>query len=173
MTVADVPVTELAGLRCRGQDLIPRGDLSAHGSPTALLLVDEFGVVCQDQGQIGLSGFIHVASMGQNGKESKGPRPVPRLSHLTLDPFPLGDLLSSRNLATHVMLTLETNSELLVLHVGTDVIDLGHPTREGGVGTTDVEVGFVCHADIIDTGGDGSWVQVDSPPTVTDPSLLE
>jgi hypothetical protein len=70
--IADVPVTELAGLRCRGQDLIPRGDLSAHGSPTALLLDHEFSVVCQDQGQIGLSGFVHVASMGQDGQESKG-----------------------------------------------------------------------------------------------------
>jgi hypothetical protein len=61
VTIADVPVTELAGLRCRGQDLIPRGDLSTHGSPTALLLVDEFGVIGKDQGQIGLSGFVHVA----------------------------------------------------------------------------------------------------------------
>jgi len=76
--IADVPVTELAGLRCRGQDLIPRGDLSAHGSPTALLLDHEFSVVCQDQGQIGLSGFVHVASMGHDGTESKGRGPVPQ-----------------------------------------------------------------------------------------------
>ena len=72
MTIADVPVTELAGLRCRGQDLIPSGDLSAHCSPTALLLVDEFGVIGKDQREIGLSGFVHVASMGQDGQEIKG-----------------------------------------------------------------------------------------------------
>ena len=72
MTIADVPVTELAGLRCRGQDLSRTSDLSAHGSPTALLLVDEFGVVCQDQGQVGLSGFVHVASMHRIGEEIKG-----------------------------------------------------------------------------------------------------
>ena len=59
------------------------------------------------------------------------------------------------------MLTLETDGELLVLHVGSDVIDLDDPTREGGPGATDVEVGFVCHADILVTGVDGSWVQVD------------
>ena len=173
MTVADVPVTELAGLRCRGQDLIPRGDLSAHGSPTALLLVDEFSVVCQDQGQIGLGGFVHVASMGQDGQENKGPGPVPRLSHLTLDPFPFGDLDLRGNLTTTVVTLLHLDCKLLVVHVGTDVIDLNDPTREGGVGATDVEVGFVCHADILVTGVDGSWVQVDSPPTVTDPSLQE
>ena len=59
------------------------------------------------------------------------------------------------------MLTLETDGELLVLHVGSDVVHLGDPTREGGPGATDVEVGFVCHADILVTGVDGSWVQVD------------
>jgi hypothetical protein len=41
------------------------------------------------------------------------------------------------------------------------VVHLGDPTREGGPGATDVEVGFVCHADILVTGVDGSWVQVD------------
>ena len=173
MTVADVPVTELAGLRCRGQDLIPSGDLSAHGSPTALLLVDEFGVICQDQGQIGLSGFVHVASMDRIGEESKGPGPVPQPSHLTLDPFPFGDLDLRGNLTTTVVTLLHLDCKLLVVHVGSDVIDLDDPTREGGVGTTDVEVGFVCHADLLLTGGDGSWVQVDSPPTVTSPSLQE
>ena len=51
------------------------------------------------------------------------------------------------------MLTLETDGELLVLHVGTDVIDLDGPTREGGPGATDVEgSGFVVHVDIVGTG---------------------
>ena len=163
MTVADVPVTELAGLRCRGQDLIPRGDLSAHCSPTALLLDHEFGVVCQDQGQIGLSGFVHVASMGQNGKESKGPGPVPRLSHPVQ----------------------EVCHRFLVLFIGCEPIREASgnltgcrldrreiPTLGQDVGLVGVGSGFV-HADIIDTGGDGSWVQVDSLPTVRDPSLLE
>ena len=84
VAVADVPDAPLSTLRGRGQDLIPRGDLSAHCSPTALLLDHEFSVVCQDQGQIGLSGFVHVASMGQNGQESKGPGPVPQLSQTLL-----------------------------------------------------------------------------------------
>ena len=76
---------------------------------------------------------------------------MPRPSHLTLNPFPLGDLLSRRHLATHVMTALHGNGELLVLHVGSDVVHLGDLTREGGPGTTDVEVGFVCHVDIIGT----------------------
>jgi len=67
VTVADVPVTELAGLRGRGQDLSATSHLSAHGSPTALLLDHKFSIVCQDQGQIGLSGFVHVASIGLVG----------------------------------------------------------------------------------------------------------
>ena len=163
MTIADVPVTELAGLRCRGQDLIPRGDLSAHGSPTALLLDHEFGVVCQDQGQIGLSGFVHEASMGHDGQESKGPRPVPRLSHPVQ----------------------EVCHRFLVLFIGCEPIREASgnltgcrldrreiPTLGQDVGLVGVGSGFV-HADIIDTGGDGSWVQVDSLPTVRDPSLLE
>jgi len=65
-------------------------------------------------------------------------------SHLTLDPLPLGDLLSGRHLAAHVMTALHCDGELLVLHVGTDVVHLGDLTREGGPGATDVEVsGFV------------------------------
>ena len=60
------------------------------------------------------------------------------------------------------MLTLETDGELLVLHVGTDVIDLGHPTREGGPGATDVEVGFVVHVAIITTGFSDPRPPVDS-----------
>jgi len=42
------------------------------------------------------------------------------------------------------MTALHGNGKLLVLHVGTDVIDLNDPTREGGPSATDVEVsGFV------------------------------
>ena len=40
------------------------------------------------------------------------------------------------------MLPLETNGELLRLHVGSDVIDLDGPTHEVGPGPTDVEGGF-------------------------------
>ena len=54
------------------------------------------------------------------------------------------------------MLTLETNSELLVLHVGTDVIDLDDPTREGGPGTADVVVGFFHALTIAHPGGSRS-----------------
>ena len=67
---------------------------------------------------------------------------MPRPSHLTLDPFPLGDLLSGRHLAAHVMTALHCDGKLLIFHVGTDVIDLNDPTREGGVGPTDVVGGF-------------------------------
>ena len=63
---------------------------------------------------------------------------------LALDPFPLGDLLSRRHLTAHVMTALHCDGKLLRLHVGSDVVDLGDLTREGGPGTTDVEVsGFV------------------------------
>ena len=64
------------------------------------------------------------------------------MSHLTLDPFPLGDLNLSGNLATHVMTALHGNGELLRLHVGSDVIDLDDPTHEVGVGAADVVGGF-------------------------------
>ena len=153
MTVADVPVTELAGLRCRGQDLIPRGDLSAHGSPTALLLVDEFGVIGKDQGQIGLSGFVHVASMHRIGGESKGPGPVPQLSHPVehlSDRFPIL-FLSLKGP------TVDSLRELTHLSRGGHVV----PTLGVDLGDVGVGSGFV-HADILDTGGDGSGVQVDS-----------
>ena len=40
------------------------------------------------------------------------------------------------------MTALHCDGELLVFHVGTDVIDLNDPTREGGPGPTDVVVGF-------------------------------
>ena len=76
------------------------------------------------------------------------------MSHLTLDPFPLGDLLGSRHLAAAIVTLLHLNGELLVLHVGSDMVHLGDLTREGGPGTTDVEgSGFVVHTDIIGTGG--------------------
>ena len=93
MTIADVPVTELAGLRCRGQDLIPSRDLSAHGSPTALLLVDKFGVVCQDQGQVGLSGFVHVAIIGLVGTD-RGSRWTPVTLSQTEEEDHVGDGVS-------------------------------------------------------------------------------
>ena len=129
MTVADVPVTELAGLRCRGQDLIPRGDLSAHCSPTALLLVDKFGVIGKDQGQVGLSGFVHVASMHRIGEESKGPGPVPQLSHPVehlSDRFPIlflslkGDTVDSLRELTHL-----SRSGHVVPTLGVDLGDVG------------------------------------------------
>ena len=59
-----------------------------------------------------------------------------------IDPFPLGDLHLCGHLTTHVMTALHCDGKLLVFHVGTDVIDLNDPTREGGVGPTDVVVGF-------------------------------
>ena len=40
------------------------------------------------------------------------------------------------------MTALHCDGELLVFHVGTDVIDLNDPTREGGPGATDVVGGF-------------------------------
>ena len=63
MAVADVPVTELAGLRCRGQDLISTSDLSAHCVPPTTLLDHKLLIIGEDQGQIGLSGFVHAASI--------------------------------------------------------------------------------------------------------------
>ena len=67
---------------------------------------------------------------------------MPRPSHLTLDPFPLGDLLSRRHLTPTVVTLLHLNGKLLGFQVGTDVIDLNDPTREGGPGPTDVVGGF-------------------------------
>jgi len=86
---------------------------------------------------------------------------------LALDPFPLGDLLGGRHLTAHVMTALHGNGELLVFHVGTDVVNLGDLTSEGGPGTTDVEVSGFVHAVIIGTGSGASWVRVDTPSTVT------
>ena len=85
---------------------------------------------------------------------------------LALDPFPLGDLLSRRRLAAHVMTALHGNGELLVLHVGSDMVHLGDLTREGGPGTADVEVSGFVHADIIGTGRDRLGAMVDSASTV-------
>jgi hypothetical protein len=59
-----------------------------------------------------------------------------------IDPFPLGDLHLSGHLSAHVVTALHCDGELLVFHVGTDVVNLNDPTREGGVGATDVVVGF-------------------------------
>jgi len=59
-----------------------------------------------------------------------------------IDPFPLGNLLSRRHLAAHVMSALHGNGKLLIFHVGSDVVHLNDPTREGGPGATDVVGGF-------------------------------
>ena len=68
-----MPASPLSlGFGVRGQDLSSRGNLSTHCRPTALLLVHEFGVVCQDEGQVGLSGFLHALNMAQNGTDCKG-----------------------------------------------------------------------------------------------------
>jgi len=59
-----------------------------------------------------------------------------------IHPFPFRDLLGRGDLPTAVVLLLQCDSVVLVFHVGTDVIDLDDPTREGGPGPTDVEGGF-------------------------------
>ena len=156
MTVADVPVTELAGLRCRGQDLIPSGDLSTHGSPTALLLVDEFGVIGKDQGQVGLSGFVHVTSMHRIGEESKGPGPGPQLSHPVEH---VSDCLTILFLSLKGP-TVDSLRELTHLGRGGHVV----PTLGVDLGDVGVGSGFV-HAVIIGTAWGDLWSLVDSAPT--------
>jgi len=55
------------------------------------------------------------------------------------------------------MTALHGNGELLRLHVGSDVVHLGDLTREGGPGTTDVEVsGFVHESMMAHPGGSRS-----------------
>ena len=159
VAVADVPVTELVGLRCRGQDLSSTSDLSAHRCPTALLLVDEFGVVCQDQGQVGLSGFVHVASMGHFREEVKGSGSVPRLSH------PVQEVC-------HCLLILLKGGETIRKPCG-DLTGAGLNLRQIttlgedllGVGV----VRLIHHAVIIGAGDPAPWVQVDSASGVTPP----
>ena len=55
------------------------------------------------------------------------------------------------------MTALHCDGELLRLHVGSDVVHLGDLTREGGPGTTDVEVsGFVHESMMAHPGGSRS-----------------
>ena len=86
---------------------------------------------------------------------------------LALDPFPLGDLLSRRRLAAHVMTALHGNGELLVLHVGSDMVHLGDLTREGGPGTADVEVSGFVHESMMARIRTlwGDWWTVPQPST--------
>jgi len=59
-----------------------------------------------------------------------------------IDPFPLGDLHLSGHLTPTVVTLLHLNGKLLGFHVGSDVVNLNDPTREGGPGATDVVGGF-------------------------------
>ena len=103
-------------------------------------------------------GFVHVASMGQDGTESKGPRPVPRLSHpvehlsdrLTILIFSLKDA------------TVNGLGELTHLGRGGGIV----PTLGVDLGDVGVRSGFV-HAVIIGAGDPAPWVQVDSASGVT------
>jgi len=74
VTVADVPA---AGPSPLGDGV----EIITDRLTTGLLTTDLSGVVCHDGGEVGLSGFVHVASMGQIRTEVNGPGPVPRLSH--------------------------------------------------------------------------------------------
>ena len=102
--------------------------------------------------EVGRKVVCHVASMGQDGTESKGSRPVPRLSHpvehlsdrLTVLFFSLEDA------------TVNGLGELTHLSRGGHIV----PTLGVDLGDVGVRSGFV-HADILVTGVDGSWVQVD------------
>ena len=61
----------------------------------------------------------------------------------SIHPFPLGDLLSRRNGAIHVVLPLHCDGVLLILMVGSNVVHLGDGAAERGPGAADVEGGFV------------------------------
>ena len=145
MTIADVPVGRLDHL-----------DLALTDSLTTTFLSDYLlSVVGHDLGEVG---FVHVASMGQNGQESKGPGPVPRLSHpvehlsdrLTVLFFSLEDA------------TVNGLGELTHLSRGGHVV----PTLGVDLGDVGVRSGFV-HAVIIGAGDPAPWVQVDSASGVT------
>ena len=129
MTVADVPAGALVAqvlivLSGEGRIVeVPIAELLA----TLLLGVDEGGVVCQDQGQVGLSGFVHVASMGHFREEVNGPGPVPQLSLvsgvrqvLVVDNFYLIPLLFSESatvcfhvIINHAPISVPVINELL------------------------------------------------------------
>jgi len=138
-------------------------DVSGTVQTHHVLLLGESGASDEVLSSDHVGFVVHVASMDQNGKESKGPGPVPRLSHPVQ----------------------EVCHRFLVLFIGCEPIREASgnltgcrldrreiPTLGQDVGLVGVGSGFV-HTDILVTGVDGSWVQVDSPPTVTDPSLLE
>ena len=161
MTVADVPGSELA----LGTHRLPLGEpglgiLLGFQGPLPFGIVGS-GVVCHDLREVG---FVHVASMGQDGTEIKGPGPVPRLSHPV-------EHLSDR--LTVLFFSLEDATV-------NGLRELTHLGRGGGIVTTlgvdlgDVGVGsgFV-HVAIIGPPWTDLRPLVDSPPTVTSPSLLE